>query len=363
MIVKLEVENYRCYHNNTFEGFKKVNLIGGLNNAGKTILLEALLLNAAPTIQTISLLRQLRGDLDTSMPEYAWDGLFYNLDKTSKIIISATHEDDNRVSLTISTDERVDAFKSELEKDDDDLDNVGVIMNEFITNERSVKSVLHLKRNSEGGEVPVLEVLAHKKGITAKEVNIPYESASFIPASMKVKSQYLAKEYSKIEKLGNEGKVLEALQIVDEKIEAIKISLVGGTLLEIKRKDESFMPLSYFGDAINKIANIAIHIINNSGSVLLIDEIENGLHYTVHKEFWRYIFNLASKFDVQVFATTHSGEMISSFSEILKDESFASDGVYLELFRSKFTNSIDYNLHDGKTLSYELANRLTVRGE
>jgi AAA15 family ATPase/GTPase len=138
---------------------------------------------------------------------------------------------------------------------------------------------------------------------------------------------------------------------------------VAGTLLEIKRAGEPFMPLSFFGDAINKVVNIAIQIINNKGSILLIDEIENGLHYTAHQKFWEYIFKLAVEFDVQVFATTHSGEMIRAFAETLKEDAFASEGVYVELFRSKFTNDIDYNLHDGKMLLYELDNRLTVRGE
>ncbi len=363
MLAKLEIKNYRCYKNVTIDGFRKVNLIGGLNNAGKTILLEAILLNAAPTVQTVALLRQLRGDSDTSMPEYAWDGFFYNLDKTSIISIQAYYDEKPTVHLVISSDEHVDAFKSEMSVDENAPSNVDILLDSFITNERSIKSVLHLKYIKDDQNVPVLEVLAHKKGLNAKEVNIPYESASFIPASMKVKPQHLAKEYSKTEKLGLDSSVLSALQIVDSSIEAVKISLVAGTLLEIKRAEEPFMPLSYFGDAINKIANIAIQIIINKGSILLIDEVENGLHYTTHREFWKYIFDLAALFDVQVFATTHSAEMIKAFAEALSDESNLSEGVYIELFRSKFTNDIDFNLHDGKTLSYELANKLTVRGE
>jgi len=53
MINKIAISNFRCYQNSEIEGFKKINLIGGLNNVGKTVLLEAILLNSAPTFNNI----------------------------------------------------------------------------------------------------------------------------------------------------------------------------------------------------------------------------------------------------------------------------------------------------------------------
>ena len=43
MIEQISIKNFRCYHDTTIKGFKRVNLIGGLNNSGKTVLLEAIL--------------------------------------------------------------------------------------------------------------------------------------------------------------------------------------------------------------------------------------------------------------------------------------------------------------------------------
>jgi len=53
MINKIAISNFRCYQNSEIEGFKKINLIGRLNNVGKTVLLEAILLNSAPTFNNI----------------------------------------------------------------------------------------------------------------------------------------------------------------------------------------------------------------------------------------------------------------------------------------------------------------------
>jgi AAA15 family ATPase/GTPase len=44
--------------------------------------------------------------------------------------------------------------------------------------------------------------------------------------------------------------------------------------------------------------------------VLLIDEIENGLHHSVLPVIWKGLFLAAKEFDVQIFATTHSWECI-----------------------------------------------------
>lgn len=43
-IKEIKIENYKCFNNFKADGFKRVNLIGGRNNVGKTTLLEACLL-------------------------------------------------------------------------------------------------------------------------------------------------------------------------------------------------------------------------------------------------------------------------------------------------------------------------------
>ena len=42
--------------------------------------------------------------------------------------------------------------------------------------------------------------------------------------------------------------------------------------------------------------------------IILIDEVENGLHHSVLKNVWEELNWLSREFDVQVFATTHSQE-------------------------------------------------------
>ena len=53
--------------------------------------------------------------------------------------------------------------------------------------------------------------------------------------------------------------------------------------------------------------------------------------------------------------------MLHAFADVSQD--FENESAYFELYRRKITGEIDYNLHDLKTLSFELSNKLAVRGE
>ena len=362
MINGILIQNYRNYKNTKINGFKRFNLIGGLNNSGKTILLEAILLNLSPTAQNVTMIRQLREELDIKeIPEYVWDNFFLNQDKNEKIYITTFDDSNKKNVLSIECNEFADNFKDEENEDT----NVQLVINDFIDNDVFLKSVLHFKYEKDGKQITVLDLMAHKKGISTKEFAIQFNtSVRFIPASFRRKSSILARDYGIAEKKGKEGKVLEALKIIDDNIEAVKISVLGGAHIEIKRINENYMPVSLFGDAINKILNIILTLINNNGDILLIDEIENGIHYKIQKDFWKFIFSLSNKdvFDVQIFATTHSLEMINAFIEASKDID-QNDCSYFELFKKKSSKNIEYNLHDLETLSFELSKEMNVRGE
>jgi len=50
--------------------------------------------------------------------------------------------------------------------------------------------------------------------------------------------------------------------------------------------------------------------------VLLIDEIENGLHWSVMPRIWRFLVETARTLDVQVFASTHSKDWLEGLADL-----------------------------------------------
>lgn len=73
------------------------------------------------------------------------------------------------------------------------------------------------------------------------------------------------------------------------------------------------VPLRSMGDGVNRVFSLAVAIVHARDGIVLIDEVENGLHHSVQGDVWRSIFRLSRQMNVQVFATTHSWESVDAF--------------------------------------------------
>lgn len=361
MITDVLIQNFRCFRNSSFRNFRRVNLIGGKNNSGKTAFLEAIFLNTSPRTTSVDMLRQFR-QIDTSfvqeMPERAWNNLF--LDKTKPVSIEII-SDSGSFKLDLTCDESVENILNIIEDSNKQNGNFQAIK-ELFSNKEAVKSTLQLNDTTNEQANTLATLVAHSKGITGKNHHtISNKDIFFIPASLKLSDKALSEEFGKADLAGKSHRLLQAFQIIDENIEAVKTINIGQPTIYLKSKNEDFKPIGLYGDAINKVSHFILKIINSESSILLIDEIENGIHSTAQSRLWKKIFELAEEFDVQIFATTHSIEMIASFIRVVNEEEVA--GGYYEFFRHHKTNEISSNTHDVNTLLFELENNIAVRGE
>lgn len=87
------------------------------------------------------------------------------------------------------------------------------------------------------------------------------------------------------------------------------------------------------GDGINRILTIILALVNSENGYLLIDEFENGLHYSVQADLWEIVFFLAERLNIQVFATTHSEDCISGFEQVLNEALTTASGHLIRLDR------------------------------
>ncbi len=92
------------------------------------------------------------------------------------------------------------------------------------------------------------------------------------------------------------------------------------------------VPLKSLGDGAVRLFGAALALTHSRKGFLLIDEVENGLHYTVHEKFWRMVMGAAREGDIQVLATTHSWDCIAGFARAAR-ECEHTDGLLLRLER------------------------------
>ena len=76
------------------------------------------------------------------------------------------------------------------------------------------------------------------------------------------------------------------------------------------------IPIGSMGEGIWRLLGIALALAEARGGVLLVDEIDAGLHYSVLVDMWRLVFETARSLDVQVFATTHSRDCYEALAAI-----------------------------------------------
>jgi hypothetical protein len=118
------------------------------------------------------------------------------------------------------------------------------------------------------------------------------------------------------------------------------------------------IPAVHLGQGFTRLLSIYSEIITSGKKVLLIDEFENGLHYSVLNEIWNGILNATEQEGVQVFATTHSYECIraahAAFSETLSYD-FALHRL------EDVKGEIELTTYDRATLETSLAKNFEIR--
>jgi AAA15 family ATPase/GTPase len=364
MIESIEIKNFRCFKDTKIAKFGLVNLFGGMNNAGKTALLEAVHLIASPSSDTVMFLqriiREISLELIKQMPDDAWNGLYYQQDKQHDLIISSLNCSHDNYKITLKCDEELSDFVEFSKENPEDEDMIK--FSNALSEKDTMKSALHIDVYKNDDKESSSVLVASRAGVIAKgSVISKLKKSKFIPASAKLPNYKLAIEFDKAKLKEREGIVLDVIKVIDSSIESVETLSIGGGNLHLKRKDEKRMPLSYFGDAVSKVVNITLTIINNPNSIVIIDEIENGIHHTAQAELWAMLFKLAIAYDTQIFATTHSSEMIKSFAKVAQD--FPDKAAYFEMARSPKTNLIKAIKHDVETLRFELDRNILIRGE
>ncbi len=109
--------------------------------------------------------------------------------------------------------------------------------------------------------------------------------------------------------------VLELLKDFDADIEKIEIASFHGErpAIYIKHSKLGIAPISVFGDAMRRSVLLASTLLSlKEGGILLIDEVEAGIHVGALGKVFEWLSRVARQLDVQIFVTTHSLEAVDA---------------------------------------------------
>ena len=141
----------------------------------------------------------------------------------------------------------------------------------------------------------------------------------------------------------------------------IRFDVVSNKVIVRLKDTEKPVPLGTLGDGVNRILLIALSLANAQNSYLLIDELELGLHYSAMEKLWEMIFKYAIKWNIQVFTTTHSQDAIKAFHYVASEnEKYIHEAEYIRLQLSRKGQN-EAILFNGNRLKNSLDLQLEIR--
>lgn len=342
MISSIEIEGYRGFERFTMEGLGRLNLFVGTNNSGKTSALEALYLltSQGDPLALWNVLWRRGERLPGNSPqnqELDVCHLFYGHETQigSRFTLSAKNDTPGRFVSFIIADLKPSKKQTPL------LDEpTGLAL--LIKGDPSPPvSALPLTRL--GGLSP--DSLPSRR----LRRRVPEGTSQFI-TSDSLDSDNLIALWNKVALTPEEGLVMRALQFLDQSIERIAsqagaASFYGGSrggfIVKLAGREQP-IPIGSMGDGMWRMLALAIAITQCKDGVLLVDEIDTGLHYSVMSDMWRLIFNAAKEFNVQVFATTHSYDCIQSLATVCLSDIDHNNPVTLQRIEAGKSKAVPY---------------------
>ncbi len=313
MLKSLRIRNFRNLVDLKIDRLVRVNLFAGRNNSGKTTLLEAVYLMLGfgnPIVAPqLNVFRGLDDELSMSHEDTAWRPMFYGLDTSGEIVLSAEHTSHGSLELTVLLGQPATI---ELETPQSSLP-LGTSI--------SVKDLLFLFRRD--GKLVVKNYLH----VTPDKVQLnrpdpPLFSRAFLSTrSGGVRED--AQLFGKLQVKKQTDTVVDALKIVEPRLQNLEAnSAIGMPMIWGDIGLSELVPLPVMGEGMTRVARLMLAISAAPGGVVLIDEIENGLHHEILPKVWQAVMAAAKSFDTQVFATTHSYECLEAAHQALDADDF-----------------------------------------
>ena len=317
MLKRLHIRNFRGFNALEIDQLSGINLIAGKNNSGKTSLLEAisLLVGAgdARLARNVNIIRGLELDsrVSPAMIGPLWKQLFSDLDMERAIEIEGEHTSHGQLALKI-TSERQAASEAALDfiEETSAPDHFSELSLAFQYSDPSGKRV---------------ESQIRVKG-QEFEINQPPTNASLGVIILLSRTRNIRRDATRLGQLRRKKQgslLLKALQIVEPRLQSIEENSSSGTPMiwgDIGLSE--LVPLSAMGEGMTQIARLVLAIASVPDGVVLVDEVENGIHHTVLPDVWRAIDEAAKQFHTQIFATTHSFECVMAAHESLSQDRF-----------------------------------------
>lgn len=329
MITELKIKGFRRFKEFKLNNLGLINLLVGENNGGKSSVLEAIgFLAVKGDIKVLFETMTHRGEFllseplqDKQYPNIDICRIFHNYKINEGSLFSIYSKNDNFDETILA--EITNPYKIEIK-----FKNV----NKTESQELSLcddKSLSYQERK-------------------LKTDNSELEKVLFI-SSQSLDIEGIVRIFDDIVLTPEEQIVIESLNIIEPLIERLASigskrvlgAARGGLAVKCKGNDQR-IPIGSMGDGIWRLLGITLALVKAKDGILLIDEIDTGLHFSVMKKMWNLIIKTAEKLNVQVFATTHNSDCWTSLAAVLHENDDISANVSIQRIEKNKNKAVSF---------------------
>lgn len=331
MYSSIRIQRYRGLDSFKMEGLGRVNLLVGRNNSGKTSILECIeLLRSAGRPQVLWSIAGRRGEwgVANEEPGQVPPGSRQDVLDISHLFANRELRGAIQIEAKLGTEGRPTGWNDKVtmyvkdpsnspndESDGEDNDERLVLRVKWSEPEAGYKAFV-----TEDGILFGSRHMRVRNGFS--------QGVQFVRTS-RMTPRDVVKAFSRVVLTPRHETIKQALQIVEPNVEDLvpiadyhprfSREAPGGVVLRL-RGVEDRVPIGSMGDGMWHMLGLALSIANADGGVLLIDDIDTGLHYSVMQGMWRMLSKAATARSVQVFATTHSRDCWESLAAIAQGD-------------------------------------------
>jgi len=285
MIEWLEIKGYRSFEQYRLDDLTRINLIVGKNNSGKTSVLEAFFLNqGGQKRDKLAWIAEARGE--AKRPQ------------KNKLLFDVRHFCLGHARELVNITSKHHTFELQC---------------------------------------------PHEQMTVELPIPVTLDGPVFISNANLVSIEYMAEVWNKVVLSGREDEVLELMRILDDSLDGI--FFLGnqnnrGDIVVGRSGMKERHPIGSQGEGLQRLLGLSLAVIDAENKLLLVDEIDTGLHYSLMPKLWIALEKAATEHNVQVFATTHSYDAIRGLAIALEEQPGLRDQISVHKLDRRLDHSV-----------------------
>ncbi len=344
----IKIKDFRGIKELELNDLKQINIFVGDNGVGKTSVLDAIYLLINPANPDLPFRTNKWRDLSPLTPSF-WEAFFYNFDSSNPIELSAQEKNKRKLIIKpkISASEDRPEEESGTSEIEEEIQGLCIEFEDSKFENKKFNSWIQQKTERDAKLHPNLD---YDSIITGHYFNSTTYRGGDDPA----------KHFDELNKKIGKDKIIEFLkkfkkEIVDIELDRFQKFLVKDTTLGPEK-----VHLNTYGDGLVRGLHYLLSFLSKPDeAITLIDEIDNGLHWSKQQIFWQSIQPVITDKNQQLFATTHSKEMIENLFRVAKKENFIEQ---IKVYRlQKVEDDIKPVSYQGEALEFAMKHDEEIR--